>query len=344
MKKYLSLLLLSLLAVPMCTFVARAQSAMDTIAQLQKTSSLYCIVLSLKDTIRYDQHFNGTKPDDVFDDQSLTKSIGSLLVGIAIDKGLISGLDEKLTHWFPELAGDTDKRKQDITLRELMNQASGLWHEELGTLGGIPHYLHQADPAGYVLQQPLLADPGKEFHYNNAATHLLSVILTKSCGTDVRTFAQTNLFDPLDIHTLEWEKWKGGYYSLAGLANNLRLRTDDLIKIGSLLLHEGRYKGKQIVSASWINELLHPDVVYNTPWGFHPSKYGLCWYHFSFRGNDMIYGQGWGGQYLIVVPALRLVFALNQSHVDSKADAQIGRFTGEIFPAFYDAVLQGKFN
>ena len=338
MKEIVNLILLGMVYLPVC-----AQTGADTSASIRKIPSLYCIVISLKDTIRYDQHFNGTKDGDVFDDQSLTKSIGSLLIGIAIDKGLIDGQDEKLSHWFPELQKDTDRRKQTITLRQVMNQASGLYHENLESPTGISDYLALPDPGGFILQAPLLSAPGKVFHYNNAATHLLSLILAKSCGTDVRSFAEKNLFGPLGIRTVEWEKMKDGSYDLAGL-QNVRLRTADLIRIGSLLLHEGRYGGQQIVSQKWISQLLQPDVRYATPWGFQPSQYALCWYHTTFKGNQLIYGMGWGGQFLIVVPALQMVMAINQSHDDGKAVRQSGRFTEAIFPAFYDAVVEGRLN
>jgi CubicO group peptidase (beta-lactamase class C family) len=343
MKKYLGLALLGIMAGPLSAQVARAPAGADTASPLSKIPSLYCIVLSLHDTIRYDRHFNGTQPGDVFDDQSLTKSIGSLLIGIAIDKGMISGVDEKLTHWFPGLKNDPDKRKQDITLREVMNQASGLYHENLQSPTGIPDFLAIPDAGEYVLAAPLVTTPGSQFHYNNAGTHVLSLILTKATGMDVRSFATQYLFGPLGISTFEWEKMKDGYYDLAGL-QNVRLRTADLIRIGSLLLQEGRYEGKQIVSKRWIDLTLQPDLVYDSPWGFMPSKYALCWYHTSFRGNEMIYGMGWGGQFLIVIPALQLVMAVNQSHEDAKAPRQSGLFTEAIFPAFYEAIQEGKFN
>jgi len=341
MKRYL-FVLVSVLAASHPGRSLYAQTKADTASPLRKIPSLYAIVISLKDTIRYDQHFNGTGDQDVFDDQSLTKSIGSLLIGIAIDKGLIPGPDERLVHWFPELKTDPDKRKQKITLRQVMNQASGLYHEDLGSPTGISDYLALPNAGEYTLKAPLVSAPGEVFHYNNAGTHVLSLVLTKAGGMDVRAFAVKYLFEPLGIQTYQWEKTKDGYYDLAGL-QNVRLRTRDLIKIGSLLLHQGRYNEQQIVSQRWIEQLLHPDIEYNTPWGFQPSKYALCWYHTDFRGTDLIYGMGWGGQFLIVAPSLQLVMAVNQSHEDSKAPRQSGLFTETIFPAFYEAIRQGKF-
>lgn len=311
--------------------------AQITDSALAKLPGLYCIAVSINDTIRYDRHFNKTTPDDVFDDQSLTKSMGSLLIGIAIDKGLIPSLDTKLTQWFPQLNNDPDKRKQDITLRHIMNQASGLRHEDLDKPNGIGEWLALTDMAGFVLDPPLLTTPGEVFHYSNAATHLLGIILTKSSGMDVLSFAKKYLLHPLDITTVEWRKAKDGYYDLAGL-ENIRLRTADWLKIGSLLLHEGQYHQKQIVPKQWINQIIHPDKTYPTEWGFHPSQYGLCWYHINYKGREMVYGLGWGGQFLVVVPELKMVLAINQSKEDQNAIRRAARFLESIFPAFFDAV------
>lgn len=338
-KTLVSLVLATTLYVP-----ASAQSKPakeDSPIQLDKLPGLYSIAVSVNDTIKYDRHFNGTKTDDVFDDQSLTKSMGSLLIGIAIDKGLIPSLDTKLTRWFPQLTNDPDKRKQEITLRQVMNQASGLRHEDLDKPAGIPEYLSLTDPAGFVLDAPLLSAPGEVFHYNNAATHLLGIILTKSTGMDVLSFAKMNLLDPLGITKVEWTKMKDGYYDLAGL-ENIRLRTADWLKIGSLLLHEGKYEQKQIVPKQWIAQVIHPDVFYHTEWGFRGSQYGLCWYHINYKGQEITYGLGWGGQFLIVVPGLKMVLAINQSREDQNAIRRAGRFLESIFPHFFNAVSQGQ--
>src|ERR1700761_6392239 len=222
MKKYIAAA--GVLALSMGMARVQAQNQPDTGVSPDKVASVKAIVISVKDDVQYERYFNGGGRGLVYDDQSLTKSIGSLLVGIAIDQGLISGLDEKLTHWFPELKKDSDRRKQDITLRMVMNQASGLWHENLESPTGIGDYLALPNAGEYTLHAPLAATPGTTFHYNNAGTHVLSLILTKCTGTDVFSFAKKNLFDPLGIRVREWTKMKGGDYDLSGL-ENVRLRT-----------------------------------------------------------------------------------------------------------------------
>lgn len=312
-------------------------SLLDTVTAIRDNPGLYSIVVSRDNHIVYEKYFNGMGKDDLRNDQSLTKDICSLLIGIAIDKGYIPSVDEKISRWFPELNKDTDDRKRNITIRDLMNQASGLYHEQLGTLTGIRDFLALPDPSGYTLQAPMAGDPGREWHYNNAATHLLSLIITRSTGMNTLSFAEKYLFEPLDIQAVNWMKMKDDYYDGSGLLS-IRLRTCDLIKIGSLLLQEGRYEGRVIVSRKWIDSILRPASPYNADWGFQGSTYALCWYHARAYGVDIIYGMGWGGQFLVIIPSLRTVMAVNESVSDVHAIAQSTLFITRIFPELLKAI------
>ena len=313
-----------------------AARLLDTVTAIRDNPGLYSIVVSRDSHIVYEKYFNGAGKDDLRNDQSLTKDICSLLIGIAIDKGYIPSVDEKISRWFPELNKDTDNRKGCITLRQLMNQASGLWHETLGTMTGIGDFLALPDPSGYTLHAPMVGDPGREWHYNNAATHLLSLIITRSTGMST-LFAEKYLFRPLGIQEVSWMKMKDGYYDGSGLLS-IRLRTCDLIKIGSLLLYKGRYAGRRIVSQKWIDNILRPVAPYNATWGFPNSTYALCWYHTRGDSVEITYGMGWGGQFLVVIPALRAVVAVNESIADFHAIAQSVLFTTKIFPELLKAI------
>lgn len=191
-----------------------AQIKIDTSVYVKNNKQLYAVVVSQNDQVLFNQYFNGKTESELYNNQSLTKSVMSLLIGIAIDKGYITSVDEKIVKYFPQLKQDTDKRKQDITIRQIMNQASGLWHEDLTRLR---QYLTLPDPSDYTLKQPLVSEPGKTFHYNNAATHLLSVILTKATGMSTLEFAQKYLFGPLGITKVQWGKMADGYYDGCGL-------------------------------------------------------------------------------------------------------------------------------
>ncbi|MBV8391074.1 MAG: serine hydrolase, partial [Mucilaginibacter sp.] len=204
MKKALLLLFLTV-----SLSVAHAQIVIDTSAYVKDNKQLYSVVVSQNDKVVFSQYYNGKADTMLYNNQSLTKSIMSLLIGIAIDKGYISSVDEKIVKYFPQLKDDTDKRKQTVTIRQIMNQASGLWHEDTHNLR---QYLIQQNPSDYVLQQPLVSEPGKVFYYSNAGTQLLSVILTKATGMSILEFAEKYLFNPLGIQRVHWYKMFDGYY------------------------------------------------------------------------------------------------------------------------------------
>jgi len=311
-----------------------AQLAIDTSAHLDNNPGIYSLLVSRNNHIVYKRYFKQYDANSLFSDQSLTKSICSLLIGIAIDKGYLTSVDEKLVDIFPELKNDTDKRKQQITIRQVMNQASGLYHEDLQKMFGIANFLKLPNQSEYVLNAPLVAEPGKGWHYNNAASHLLSVIITKVTGMDTKTFATKYLFDPLNITTFEWAKMRDGYYDGSGLMS-ISLRSEDILKIGSLLLHDGVYGNRQIVPKMWIKLIFNPDVIYNADWGFKNSTYALCYYHFTYKGTKITYGMGWGGQFVIIIPSLQTVIVANENIADANAVKQSITFTNRIFPAIF---------
>jgi len=304
-----------------------AQMRIDTAWYIKNNPLIYSLVISKNNKIIHQEYFNGQDSTTLFNDQSLTKSVTALLIGIAIDKGYIRSVDEKVADFFPELKTDTDKRKQDITIRQVMNQASGFYHEgvNVGALLNIP------DPSGYVIKAPLVSEPGKVFRYNNAATHLLSVILTKSTGMDSRSFAKKFLFDPLGITSFDWKKMKDGYYDGCGLLS-IRLRSLDMLKLGNLVLNQGVYHHGQIVPAKWINSIINPEVTYKTPWGLDNSHYGLCWYHADYQGTKIAYALGWGGQFMFIIPSLKAVIMTNSSVADATAIKEAALITGRLFP------------
>ncbi len=316
---------------------AISQSVPDTAAVLTQNKGIYSLVINQHQHTVYTHYYNGKTADSLFNSQSLTKSVVSVLIGIAIDKGYIRSVDEPLADYFPELRKDADPRKAEITIRQVMNQASGLYHEDLGAPGGIGAYLSLDNPSGYVLNAPLQTAPGAVFHYSNAASHLLSVLLTKATHQSTLQFAEQYLFKPLGIRQYRWDKMRDGYYDGSGLLS-LHMRTEDMMLIGRLLLQGGVANGRQLVSAKWISELLQPAVHYNTNWGFAASTYALCWYHAKVKGVAITYGMGWGGQFLIVIPGYDAVVAVHESHEDATAIAQAEMFTQHIFPLVLQVV------
>ena len=168
------------------------QTPLDTSSLITDNHALRALVVSVDDSVLYARTFDGHKKEDLFNSQSLTKNVMAILIGIAIDKGYIDSVDVPISQYFPALLKDPDSRKAQITLSDIMNQASGLWHENLNRIG---KYLRLSDPSEYTLKQPLLSDPGSVLHYNNAASHLMSVILSKAAGQTTLDFARAYLFE-----------------------------------------------------------------------------------------------------------------------------------------------------
>ncbi len=310
----------------------QSQSAIDTAAGLENNPGVYSIIVAQNDRIIYRRYFKGYDSATLFSEQSLTKSICSLLIGIAIDKGYLSSVDEKLVDIFPELKKDADPRKSEITIRAVMNQASGLWHENLKSPFGIHHFLKQKDPAGYVLKQPLAGEPGKEWHYNNAASYLLSAIITRATHMDIREFAIKYLFAPLNITEFRWLQMRDGTYDGSGL-KGIFLRSADLLKIGELFLHNGVYDNRQVVPKKWVQLILDPDITYPSTWGFEGSTYALDYYHAVYHGTAFLYGMGWGGQFVVILPSLKAIVVINENAANKQAIERSETFIRRIFPA-----------
>lgn len=331
-------LLASLIGIALIHGNTSAQPTLDTSSLIQDSRSLLSLVVSVDDRVMYAQSFNGHEMDELFNHQSLTKNVMALLVGIAIDKGYIDSLSVKIVDFLPALNDDPDERKRQITLRDVMNQASGLWHEDLAHLR---KYLRLKDPSSYVLHQPLVAAPGSTLHYNNAASHLMSVILSEATGQTTFDFAQKYLFGPLGIDEVTWPVMRDGHHDGSGLLS-VRMRTADMNKIGRLILEGGEFEGERVVSEEWTALLLRPEKVYPAPWELLNTTYGLTFYHRNYRGMPVTFGMGWGGQFLILIPDLHAVISVNQRVNDRTAVRQSDVFMSQIFPVIVDWIVSSR--
>lgn len=277
-----------------------------------------------------ESYYGRTTAETAHHVRSITKSIVSALVGIAIDKGFIRSVNDKVLNYIPELTSqDDDVRKKQITIRHLLTMTSGFkWEEEemdewfsSDTLAAISD----------AWDKPLARDPGELYNYDSASTDLLTVILTRAAKQEAKTFLIENLFTPLDITEFEWEKDPAGYHRGSG---GLIMRVRDLAKIGQLYLQNGQWNGHQIVSHAWIEQSVAQQVRVN-----ESVSYGYLWRSRQVGSIRHYYGMGYGGQYLLVVPGLNMVVAANHkwrvSHED--ADRQKYGFTDRVFDPLVNA-------
>jgi CubicO group peptidase (beta-lactamase class C family) len=230
---------------------------------------------------------------------SVTKSVLSILLGMAIDEGKIGSLDAALASFFPEAAASWPEDKRRVTLRHLITMTDGLSWREDGSYSGPDDSFTQMKTApnavDYVLSRPLDVPPGSRFDYNSGASHLLSAVLGKAVGAKASEYAATRLFDPLDIEDWIWrEDGQGVTYGCDGLM----LRPRDLLKIGQLLASGGLWEGRRLVSREWIEASTRKAI--DSPRGLAGRYgYGMHWWMNPSGGFS---GRGYGGQFLFVIP------------------------------------------
>ncbi|MDZ4727534.1 MAG: serine hydrolase [Leptospira sp.] len=248
------------------------------------------------------------------DVRSVSKSVTSLLFGIAIDKKIIESVDLPVINSYPEFTISKDDHRQSITWKHLLTMSSGLdWEEwRYGFLfSDETRLLWKKDIPGFVMNRDVISIPGTKYKYNGGGTSILSDILIKKTEKTLKDLAKEWLFDPLEIQNFEWvEDLNGRALAHAGL----RLRPRDMLKIGRLVLNEGVWKGKQIISKQWLSDslTLHIDsqVTIFRKDG-NSFGYGYQWWlGETVTGDRKIpwsLALGNGGQLIFVIPTLDMV-------------------------------------
>lgn len=200
--------------------------------------------------------------DSLHDIRSITKSIVSACVGIAIKQGKIKNVDQKVLDFFPAYAAQDTGLKSALTVKDLLTMSSGLvWNEDVpydNPENSEVKMIRSSDAVGYVLTQPMEAPPGKVWKYNGGTTQLLAAIIERTTGKKIDQFAKEYLFTPLGIAHYEWFRYPGT--DMPAAASGLRLRSRDLLKFGLLYSNNGSWKGKQIVPAQWVKESMQDQV------------------------------------------------------------------------------------
>ena len=252
--------------------------------------------------------------DTLHNVKSVSKSVASLAVGIAIDRGLIRSVNEPIFSFFPELSDLRSPEKEPIQLLHALTMSMGLeWVEATPATGDENNdeaRMHMApDPCRYVLGLAVTAPPGQEFFYNTGALTLVSAIVRKATGRPLDEFARETLFEPMGITGVEWIRVKGDTDAGGGL----RLRPRDMAKIGQLVLAGGRWNDRQLVSKAWIETSTAPKLK-----ATDNQLYGYLWWLGRSRlaERDILWvgALGRGGQSIRIVPELDLVVVVTAGY------------------------------
>jgi len=261
-------------------------------------------------------------PDTLHDIRSVTKSVVALLYGIALAGGHVPAPDEPLLRHFPEYSDlAADPQRARLTVEHALTMTLGLeWDENVPYTSAANSEIAMElapDRHRFVLERPIVEEPGDRWLYSGGASALVGRLIVKGTGKPLPDFARSALFEPLGIDAFEW---MAGGDGVASAASGLRLTPRDLARIGQMVLARGRWEGREVVPAAWLDAALRPRVKIDE--SFH---YGYQWYLGTFpatAGQDArplqwAGGIGNGGQRLVVVPDLDLVVAITAGNYDT---------------------------
>lgn len=270
---------------------------------------LHSLLVSWRGELILEHYARGWTRARLANIKSASKSVIATLVGIAIERGLIKGVDDQLVRFFPELRRDPDPRKQQITIADLLTMRTGLASTSGGNYGS---WVSSRNWVRYALDRPMVSDPGTSMEYSTGTSHLLSAILTKVSGTSTRLFAQRTLMQPLGITLAPWQRDPQGIY-MGG--NEMQMTPRQMVAFGELYRNGGRVNGTQVVPARWVDTSCEPRTV--SRWN-PDQRYGYGWWIRDFDGQQACFAWGYGGQYILVFRDLDLVVVTTSSPTDSE--------------------------
>lgn len=246
--------------------------------------------------------------------QSVTKSVTSAVIGAAMHQGKIGPVTTPLLSFFTDYdLSKVDPRLRKATLADLLTMRSGIeWHESDRPLDETNTTLQlerSKDWIRFTLGQPMDSEPGTKWVYNSGGSALMAEIIRKTTGMHADRYAERFLFGPLGIKDYHWKKTPTGHPDTEG---GLYLAAPDLAKIGLLYLNDGVWEGRRILPAGWARESVNRIVDRVNAGG---AGYGYQWWRMDRRGVEVWAGNGFGGQFLFVLPEKKIVAVVNSWNV-----------------------------
>lgn len=266
-----------------------------------KFPDIYSLLVIKNGRLVFEEYYSVVDQEMIGPVYSVTKSVMSILIGIAIDQGAISSVDQKVSDFLPELfTSDIDPAKKDITLHHLLTMTPGFEWEDRGQV--FWEWLFSSDFIKFTFDLDLESPPGEKFTYSTAVSHVLSGILTRATGMNALDYAKTYLFKPLGIEDVKWSQCPKGF-NKGG--TGLQLKPRDMAKIGYLYLNNGNWEDKSIVSENWVKASSVFQVEGDFDYG-----YGYQWWIKDINGCSSYRAWGRGGQFIVVIPELDTVMVV----------------------------------
>jgi CubicO group peptidase (beta-lactamase class C family) len=272
-------------------------------------STLYGLLVIKNGYLIAEGYFNEGSVEQLSGRQSATKSFTSAMVGVALDRGCLSSVDQRMMDFFPEVAGQIDDpRKEQITIRHLLQMRAGYpWEERMPGYMDSLFFSDNWHWIPHVVDFPLLSDPGTEFGYSNLTSHLLAMIVARACHTDLESYAQEHLFSPIGAELADWTADPDGYNWGWG---EIYVTARNMAKFGLLYFNHGEYEGNRVLSADWVRESLQrysegikdADGISST-YGryFTDIGYGYQWWSATVGNHHFDYAAGHGGNLIVLL-------------------------------------------
>jgi CubicO group peptidase (beta-lactamase class C family) len=274
--------------------------------------TLYSLLIIKNGYLIGEGYFNKGSVDQLSKRASVTKSYLSAIMGIAIEKKCISGIDQRMLDFFPDIENKiTDQRKRTITLKQMLQMRAGYPSEE--TEAAYWDALWSGKYLDKIEAIPLTSDPGTTFQYSNLTSNWLAIIIARACNTNLKSFGQKNLFAPLNVKLGDWPEDLDGYNIGSG---DIQFTARDMAKFGLLYLNEGRIEGRQIIPADWVRESTQSYSTDINSVGvksgrlgryFNDVGYGYQWWSAIAGEHQFNFAWGHGGQLIILLKDLDMV-------------------------------------
>ena len=253
------------------------------------------------DKLIIEKYFDGANLYDAYNVHSITKSVTSALIGIAIDKGTIPSEEEKVMQYFPEYSNQVNTLKNELTLKHLLTMK-----------GGFAYWDTYSTPKECLVDIDINKTPGTNFKYFTGSQALLSAILTKASKQTTKEFAREHFLEPIGINNGFW-RLQDGYYCGGGESY---YTARDLARIGQVYLNKGKVNSKRVISAEWIEKSFanytDSSSAFRILDDYTEVGYGYCWWLLDYQDHKIYTARGKGGQYLMVIPEINAVVVIFQ--------------------------------
>lgn len=262
---------------------------------------LHALIVSRNGTVQAERAFRGPGLDRPVNVKSVSKSFISALVGVAIERGVLTGADQPIAALLPDrLPPAADPRLARVTIGNLLSMQAGLERTSGRNYG---RWVRSRDWVRHALSRRFDDEPGGAMLYSTGNSHLLSAILTRATGRSTLDLARDWIGGPLGINISPWQRDPQGIY-FGG--NNMMLSPRALLRFGELYRKGGLWHGKRILPAEWVATSWTP----RTQSRYSGDGYGYGWFITEFCGHTVNYARGFGGQFIHVVPSLGLTIVI----------------------------------